>query len=819
MTRKMGEHITVSALNNSNTGYKIFTPDDADCEDVEGENYKKCTFRTPNDVYALNIYMQAAGGGGAAATKGANKSCAYDTKTGNISQSQDCMPVLACTPIFIHKIPCKEVKIEEGIVNFKSIVIGPGGGGGGAVGRIECNNTNNKYLTSAQNGNNGAACVTKYNVGESRSAGVSVSILPYTTNCVGTNCCWRTSDTLNCDNSAGWEYSGCSRVVCTYDAGKNACANYYPAGSWRLPTYAEMGGWANHISEINNGNEGLMLCDAQTIEGASKCSSISGCKGSDSTCFTYALTGGAYSGNYAEYYLEAGKLKGGRDSGSQPQSYRCITTNSTLWGWKAYSGSGGSSGAVSTTNPTNDMDEFIQKYAGNNFHIFARDGYLGAQAIDINQTASYNAQIRETVWDAGIVVRLASGYSNIHGTFGGIGMNTSALTGSLSGLGGELYKPGNAPYYAGNCYNPFSFTDKHGYSCTPGNKGAAGTTNSNLASTGQGGKGGSVSYTLNNTNINCQGGNGGSVSSGYQNGASATCYGGGGGGASSYSNGNGKGGDGGDGYVQISYDIKRQGAPGGGGGGGAQITLREIAVKPNTVYYFYVGKGGVGGLANSDNQNGENGGDTWFEISEADGPGKVIAHGGGGGKIGDDSTLIPTGGKGGEGGKITNAQKAVIKETGKDGEDGNYDETLKLSIGGNGGMAHSSETYNCGGQYKKDDHKLNPATCTNTAANGQSFAYVFETLVQSLLNKSKADAGQGGGGGAYSGAAGMGISGNGGNGTDGYIYIRWNVLKQTLVRGVLFVVLWYKQLAVLVLGYGLRPVCLALWQAVTGSHT
>jgi len=60
MTKRLNDNVSVTVPSKSDSGYKIFTTDDADCEEVEGQNYMKCAFTVPNDVTQLNIYMQGA---------------------------------------------------------------------------------------------------------------------------------------------------------------------------------------------------------------------------------------------------------------------------------------------------------------------------------------------------------------------------------------------------------------------------------------------------------------------------------------------------------------------------------------------------------------------------------------------------------------------------------------------------------------------------------------------------------------------------------------------------------------------------------------
>ena len=85
MTKRLNDNVSVTVPSKSDSGYKIFTTDDADCEEVEGQNYMKCAFTVPNDVTQLNIYMQGAGGGGAAAIPAINEVCEFNTATGNNS--------------------------------------------------------------------------------------------------------------------------------------------------------------------------------------------------------------------------------------------------------------------------------------------------------------------------------------------------------------------------------------------------------------------------------------------------------------------------------------------------------------------------------------------------------------------------------------------------------------------------------------------------------------------------------------------------------------------------------------------------------------
>lgn len=788
MTKRLNDNVSVTVPSKSDSGYKIFTTDDADCEEVEGQNYMKCAFTVPNDVTQLNIYMQGAGGGGAAAIPAINEICEFNTATGNNSANTVICKSRYNDVKYWNAIntSVKGVKIGRyyldifiapGMQNLSALLIAPGGGGGGGiyhskpVHQNDCENIKPgvlKYLTAEQNGGV-AACVTKFAVADDGYGGPTALVSGNTVvkagvTCDSGACCWQdVSGECDIDPSGG--RTGCSRPVCTWDAANNACNNYHPGntkiGDWSLPEEPEIAAWFAHLNEVNNykGADGLQLCSfSGNTGGTSWCKyKVQGCPGSlngvdNGACHMQHIWSktpidAEHYKNWAYDAISGGVYYTATTHKYTRKASRCITKKA----YTNYGGAGGASGSITRIFPHEKMDSLLKEYAGKaHIHTFTDPGNPGGESAANSETGAKDGDSQlSNIAASGMHVYMNTGGSIvkfINNTYGGRYGNGASI--SSNGI--------KAKYNDTFCWSNVLNADE--YECTPSKEGKSGTSTA-------GGTGGKAVYTLlNGTTISCTAA-GGNNSSKNEDGKTASCYGAGGGGGSATTEKNGAGGKSGDGYIEVSYEVKRKGAPGGGGGGGAALAYRSVPVTPGETIYFYVGKGGAGGTAAD--WDGKDGGDSWFEMSST---GKVIAGGGFGGKQGNNDDIIPVGGEGGEGGKYSNAAKANLKKNGNIGQDGYYDEKTSNSTGGNGGLSDNSETMSCGGLNKNDK-------CSNTTINGQSFIPVFEVLIKTLLNKSKADSGQGGGGGAFLGGTDNGKAGNGGKGTDGYIYIRWNVLK------------------------------------------
>ena len=101
----------------------------------------------------------------------------------------------------------------------------------------------------------------KYNAGD--KTGPSTSNIPY-----GAKCYKPT--TSHCSSGGGWDYSGCNRTVCNYDAAKKICENI----GWSLPTRDQLVALQNQYTNVSKDKKtsGLQLCDRyNSRQGAPYC--------------------------------------------------------------------------------------------------------------------------------------------------------------------------------------------------------------------------------------------------------------------------------------------------------------------------------------------------------------------------------------------------------------------------------------------------------------------------------------------------------------------------------------------------------------------
>ena len=787
MTKKFKENVHINATGISNaSNFRIFQYED--CE-AKADNTAVCKFKVPQNIHMIDIYLQGAGGGGAGATSGVNETCTVNTHTGNTSANKT---ICQTTELVKNQYdPASysswneesytrniiNAQIVPGMQNFKAVLIAQGGGGGGATGRIECHNETHKYLTAAQNGGT-PGCVTKYNGGDTYLGGPSAhvggnSVVNAGQNCTGPACCWLgnnagiTASTALCENTYGTpteakyiSYSGCKRTSCTFEAANNICRLYtgggVAAGQWQLPSIAQIQAWADNFTSINHdqGHQGLMIC----LDGSKKSIGTVNCENNSNACL------GSHDNschNYNVWTSAAVDTSGRRANGwfgdgvtgiaqwhpaNAAFGTRCVSTNTSLYGWKSYSGGGGSSGSVVTLNPTSaKFNELLKNNIGNSIHFYARSIKRGAPAANLSATSSKRGEYST---HASVGLHLHSGNASSIIDVSGIGQG---------GYGGAIFSQGQEGIANANCASSYmGITKGIDYTCTTGNSGQPGTPS-------KGGNGGSISYTLADGTTHTCNGTGGNPSIGNQNGSTPSCYGAGGGGAASYSTANGKGGDGGISYAEASYKIIRPGAAGGGGGGGAYLSKKSIIVSPDseiTIIIGMGGKGGVGGSLDAALLNGKDGTDSKILINGKE----YIAEGGKGGKSGNDSTLTPAGGLPGNGGTGTPIN-AVTK--GANGTAGTYDNTTKVSYGGRGGNSGSGGIGGCGGLYSGSE-------CSNPAStNASTLSVISDSIVSELLNNFKAPSGQGGGGGGFRGIGDSASFGNGASGLNGYAMIDW----------------------------------------------
>jgi len=789
ITKKMNENINVSGNVNRASNFKIFQVED--CE-IKDNNTAECSFIVPEGVTVMDIYLQGGGGGGAGATAGVNETCSLNSLNGNTSANKN---VCKMTD-FIKNVTDPglysswdrttqtrsviNAEIVPGIKDFNAILIASGGGGGGAVGRVDCYDDNYKYLTAAQNGGT-AACVTKYNVGDTYLGGPTAtvegnSVVPAGTSCVSSACCWIgngagiTGNKAYCTDSYGKEgdsnyisYSGCTRSACTWDAANNACNQYagggLQAGQWRLPTQNEMSAWVNNVADVNHnkGIDGLMICnDNDVVSGNVNCENTAACIGSgDDGCHSYDLwTGTSYENETLGWYHNGWFAGNSANIQQHPPNRafgaRCISQNTSLYGWKSFSGGGGGSGAVAHVYSSSSFfNDFLKSNTGKSLHFYSRSINEGAPAASFGATSSKAGEHSND--SVGIHLHIKSYASD----FTDVVISVPA---GISGSGGKVLKPGqngSAPY--GDCGTTLSWIRGTDYSCVQGKPGFTGTYTN-------GGDGGSITYNLIDGTVHTCNGSGGSRISGEQNGGKPSCYGAGGGGAASASTGNGRGGDGGDSYFEAQYKVVRYGAAGGGGGGGAYVYKKAVNVVPGETIKIVVGIGGKGGIGGSKDYELLKGGDgtaTKVIIKSKE----FIAEGGKGGNYGNDDNILPVGGTGGKGGSGSPFNASIFK--GKDGSNGEYKEENSISTGGRGGNSGSGGIGSCGGLYSDDE-------CSNpVSVNAAPVSILSDAVITALLNDKKAPAGGGGGGGAFKGIGDNVSFGNGAQGLNGYVFLDW----------------------------------------------
>ena len=182
----------------------------------------------------------------------------------------------------------------------------------------------------------GNLCVTKKNMGDSDVLAIpnGVNIVNTGTKCIpsSTNkCCWKgNTANMGCNNDNGSQYSGCNRTACDFYAAKYICENFNYAGrTWSLPASNEttINNW--HNCSINQGLNGLQLCDQMQGYLSAWCnwSDAATCNGSKySRCYVNALwTKDNSSTNSYECFLTLGNWTCSSSYPSDAFSIRCVT--------------------------------------------------------------------------------------------------------------------------------------------------------------------------------------------------------------------------------------------------------------------------------------------------------------------------------------------------------------------------------------------------------------------------------------------------------------------------------------------------------------
>ena len=754
ITKRLQDNIKVNA--NTQGEYKLYLF--SECEETEGctlatgVNACDCKFSAPQDAKLLNVVMVSGGGAGGNATE------SWAKRTSELFASENASNQ-------------KTISIVQGmhdvVINYIS---GSGGGGGGGAwdktdstpkSQSDCNPYNAKFLTAAQNGK--PVCVTKFNIGDIPGlsyGGIADSV--YITRgggCDNKDCCWQGRTTDGCDSS-GTNYSGCSRTLCTWQAAYDSCANLAiddtKAGDWRLPTMSELSRWSSNIKQIsvNQGDNGLRLCDEHRGFGSPVCAWGGDCGSSGGACKANNIWSADKnsSGSAVTYDLGDGRFYQ-RAFGIQGSiSARCVYEGSENFTSLSGGGGGGAAYIKNYTIPQSAIQnalggKIILKSApgGAGGKCAASQGAKGSDGSDGKEALiEVKDKNNKTIWALKVL-----------GGKGGKG-----ATNSSGGTGGAQSAQNNScQIYENNAWKNVNCT---GY----GQKGSSGAKVSSADETtaAQGGSGGGSAY---NSDSYSGGGRGGSAS--VPSGGAGTIYGaGGGGGTVGFdSSGNPKKGGGAKGYmgaITIEYKIWEKSAAGGGGGGGAFAKVRDINITPGGTYDIRIGGGGTpSGYFGND---GNNGGDSFIKFGTL----SYILSGGKGGKGGKidptGTTLTHGGGGAGATTTLSSANKADSEyHNGKAGSAGANVSNV-ANRGGRGGESGIKTQGGCGGMFS------DPAICTNPNANGISIPFVAPDDVTQNVDYGSAGSGGGGGGWSYDGT--RGVAGWGAKGQDGYVYIYWS---------------------------------------------
>ena len=750
----------------------IYNESDPDCTQAAGStNVLDCTFTAPQGVNRVNAVAVSAGGGGAGATQ-------PTIETGKR---------LTVANTTVGSSRTQEITITNNMKNILiSQLIGSGAGGGGATwaessggpqSQSDCDPFNALFIPAEYNGSGGKnTCVTKYNVGDSGGPTIASSVSTVMTGgqyCSLSECCWKGTTSQECTETGSWDghttsYSGCTRTVCTWQAAKNSCQTWAPAGTyageWRLPTNEEMKGWANNISKISPflGSDGLQLCEYDyPYFGSVRCYHCRNCYGAgNNNCYPYYLWTSS-SGYF--YYLCGSKLLGpyNYDTTRYAHSARCVydgvnAGSSGLQKYNVLSGGGGGAGAYIKNYQI--PSDIVSSNIGGKIVLYSAAGGAGGSSASSSGSSASNGSNGNTsyieVYSSDNVLKWGIRAS---GGYAGEGASSSSY-----GEGGAERTIASCQLYENGSWRSVNCTGI-------GAKGLDGTKVENASSTNTatGGTGGGSMY---NTTVAQGGGSGGSTSG--ANGYSGSVYGAGGGGAtivfdSSNNAVRGTGGRGANGVAEITYDIIRQAAGGGAGGGGAFVRADKIKVISGKEYIVKVASGGAAGSVASSGADGGVSSVTFEGVT-------YTLSGGKGGSIGtsatdSDDVIQGIGGLGGIVSSNVSDTSDVEYKNGLKGDDANTyttDSGFIVSNGGNGGTSGLDTKGGCGGLF------IDSTICTNTNVNA---AYVNFTAPNQIYDTAQyGAAGAGGGGGGWSeDTFNYPNSGGGSQGQSGYVYINW----------------------------------------------
>jgi len=178
--------------------------------------------------------------------------------------------------------------------------------------------------------------MTKYNIGDKAELPIASGVVTATAGsgtCTPSSskyCCWKGTTSTGC-NTGNTGYSGCTRTVCDYNAANESCSKLtYNNRTWRVPDYYKDVKPLMEQLNLTSPNKGvtdLLLCDANTIEGATYCPYTRTCLGArDNYCWAYAVWSAINNSGTYGFYLEDGAIKRGfTQYTNRALSVRCVS--------------------------------------------------------------------------------------------------------------------------------------------------------------------------------------------------------------------------------------------------------------------------------------------------------------------------------------------------------------------------------------------------------------------------------------------------------------------------------------------------------------
>lgn len=766
MTRKMNENINISSTGGIipqvfcayvNNGNELLIKD----TETEG-----CV--VPDSTYSMSVIMASGGGGGAGAVDSITSSeTPFISSFGGINAANS-------------------VTYEETIQNFDKsykdfkvkMISGGGGSGGGNYGEAKRERPKNQsdcepfgvYVSASQNGGN-AICVSKYNPGENRDGSPPSDVsgvmnVPVGTNCTGGNCCWYGKTSDNCTaGKGGMEYDGCNRRVCQWNAANTICKNWVPitgGNNGRLPAAEEMNSWKisqsgsypginnwypNTDKRVTGDGYGLQFCSAYA-KVTTGCDQSSKCNGAN--------------GNF---------------SFNANICYPYVVWSSTSTTWAHISGYPGSDTWSVQANQASTLANSVRCVIDNVLHFNPLQGGSSSfgNTIEISipdnilalATTNGNGKIRTLAGYGGKGAEKETGNKGIDGSPSWIGVYDG------ENLLWALLLPGGNAGYGASKTEAGKNADEPSSICTFFDSTNSKYNNPNGVQIECNKIPSVTSFTRGAVS------NAGTTCTFDSNQNKAVC-----------SNGN----SGGAGKVAVVYKKFYPGIGGGGGSAGTVAHFKNIQVRPKDLIKVTTGHGGKGGNMGAD---GENGGNSIFEITR---DGKTVSKyeilGGGGGYAAKQADVINNKpaeiSKAGSQSGLSSATKGKLSSSDeyypKDSKDtigttGIFSTDMETSTGGNGGinpkispLAATDGNLNgipCGGLSNKSI-VVNDNTsfdCANVSNIPLSLSRVLsESSFNASIISDLAAGSTGGGGGGWKYGADTQASG-GAKGMGGYVFI------------------------------------------------